>query len=58
MHNKSHHLCRVRQDCLIHQGQEGEIHIQEPRPESSYSPEAILPIGKARTTINAEEEEQ
>ena len=29
MHNKSHYLCGVRQDCPIHQGQEGEIHIQD-----------------------------
>ena len=58
MHNKSHDLCGARQDCCIHQGQEGEICIQEPRPESSSSPEAILLTRKARTTINAEEEEQ
>jgi len=45
--NKSHHLCGVRQDCLIHQGQEGEIHIQEPRCESSCSPEAILSTRRA-----------
>jgi len=42
----------------MHQEQEGEIHIQEPRPESSYSPEAILPTRKARIAINAKEEEQ
>ena len=43
---------------LIHQGQEGEIHIQEPCHESSCRPEAILPTRKARTEISAEEEEQ
>jgi len=58
VHNKSHHLSRVCQDCPIHQGQEGEIHIQEPHPESSCSTEAILPIRRARTTTNAKEEEQ
>jgi len=57
MNNKGHHLCRARQDCPIHQGQEGEICIQEPRRESSCSPEAILPTRKARTAISAKEEQ-
>jgi len=47
--HKSHHLCGVHQDCRIHQGQEREIHIQEPRPESSCSPEAIPSTRRART---------
>jgi len=55
MHNKSHDLCGARQDCPFHQGQEGEICIQEPCPESSCSPEAVLPIRKARTAISAKE---
>ena len=55
---QSHHLCGVRQDCLIRQGQEREIHIQETRPKRSCCSEAILPTRKARTAVNDEEEEQ
>jgi len=53
-----HHICGVHQDYPMHQGQEREIHIQEPRPKNSCSPKAIPSTRRARTTINAEEEEQ
>ena len=46
MHNKSHHLCGVSQGCPIHQGHEGEIHIQKPRPKSSCSPKQLCQQGK------------
>jgi len=58
VHNKGHHLCKVRQDCPIHEGQEREIHIQEPRRESSCSPEAIPLTRRARIATNAKKEEQ
>ena len=50
--------CGVCQDRSIHQGQEREIHIQEPRPENSCNLEAILSTRGTRTTTDAEKEEQ
>jgi len=46
------------QDCPIHKGQEREIHIQEPHPERTCSPEAIPSTRRARTATNAKEKEQ
>jgi hypothetical protein len=55
MHHKGHHLCRARQDCFHHQGQERGV-IQEPHVALSCTSSGTIQI--ERVSINQEEEEQ